>query len=119
MTYKSGVLLPGFAATSDGTAGAANTTTVAAVAAKTHVIDGFDVSVGTTDTTATFSIQIKSGSTVLYKTYAKAAEVLGTRIGVVFASGIPAATGEAVTLVCSDPGDSAVITANIWGHTHP
>ena len=119
MSYKSGILLPSFANSTTGAAGAAVTVTEAASGLKMHTVDGYEVSIEAAADNDIFTIEIQSNSTTKYRTTVAASSAIGTRIGVVFTNGIEMEPGEAANLVISDPGTNPVITGNLWGSTQP
>ena len=100
-----------------GSAGGAATATKAAVTGQEHVVTGFEVAVLTADVTDQLTIEVRHGSTVMWKTAIAAAETKGHRVGKNFVAEIRAPLSTAVSVVAGAPGGTTVLVVNMEGYT--
>lgn len=108
---------PGWTETDDGSDGEALTVTRAAVTNKAHFITAFSVVITSGNTSQGITIELRDGSTKVYKDAIKSGASIGDKAGIVFPDPIRISQGAAANLVISDPGTGGVITGNIVGFT--
>lgn len=96
-----------------GAAGNAKTLTIAAVAKTKCIVSSFSVVVGVAATTNIVTVQLKAGSTVLWKKSIVASAAVGIEAAETFPKGLAGPVNTAVTLVVSAPGGTTVLDCNL------
>ncbi|MEC0265137.1 hypothetical protein [Paenibacillus anseongense] len=108
---------PSNAQTQDSGNNAVQTLTRVLVAGKSHYITSIEVSISGAAAANDITVELKDGSTTVWKEIIGSGAPRGERAGIVFNSPIKLTAGNAANLVVSAGGTGVITSANMAGYT--